>query len=245
MADRTHAEKYLSTAKAIHAHLEKNWRPDRNGGVVWCEDADKQKANAITNNLFIILSARLYTRTREARYLEWAERGHAWIAAQALFDGKAMVDGPGHHGDYWNSNQGTYLGALAALYEATGRAEFLDEGVRFAESMLTRAGLTRPDGVIVEKLGTRGDASLFKGIFVRYLGQFRDLLNARHVHPETAKLLDQTIHASVASLLQHGVAEDGFFRAEWHAGAKDQATGFNAQLSALIALTAVFPPPAR
>ncbi len=241
MYDRTHEAKYLATAKAIHAHMAKNWRPEKGGGVMWCEDADKQVPNAITNQLFGILSARLFQRTKEPAYLDWAERTLAWIRAKSLYDGNAIVDGPGHRGDYWNTNQGTYIGLLVALHQATARAEFLAEAATFADGLLARAGITKPGGVLVEKLGTQGDASLFKGILVRYLAQLRDVLNAAHSHPETARLLDQTIRTSVASMLQHSLTADGTYSAAWHEGADEQSHGFNAQVSAIAALIGVLP----
>lgn len=46
MHDRTRDPKYLATAKTIHAHMAKNWRPEKGGGVIWCEDPDKQRPNA-------------------------------------------------------------------------------------------------------------------------------------------------------------------------------------------------------
>jgi predicted alpha-1,6-mannanase (GH76 family) len=241
MYDRTRDAKYLATAKTIHAHMAKNWRPDKGGGILWCEDADKQRPNAITNNLFLILSARLHTRTKEASYLDWAEKTLAWIREKALYDGTGVVDAPGHRGDYWSYNQGTFIGGLTALHEATGKPEYLDEAVEVTDAVLTKSGMTRPDGVIVEKLGTSGDASLFKGIFARYLAQLRDTLNAKKLHPETAQQLDHHLRASVASLLQHSVGADGLLTAEWHEGGKDRAANFNTQTSALAALVAVLP----
>lgn len=241
MADLTHDEKYLVTARAIHAHMAKNWREDKGGGVIWCEDPDKQKPNAITNQLFAILSARLSVRTHEPEYLQWAERTLEWTRTTKLYDGTAIVDAPGHRGDYWCTNQGTYIGMLTALFQATKRTAFLDEAAAFTETALARAGLVTADGVLVEKLGTKGDASLFKGVFARYLGQLRDVLIAEKVHAETAARIDRVLRASVASMLVHGVGTDGFYRAEWHEGAKDAEEGFNAQISAIAALVAMLP----
>ena len=240
MYDRTRGEKYLTTAKTIHAHMAKNWRPDE-GGIRWCEDADKQKANAITNNLFIILSARLYLRTHDQTYLAWADKTLDWCHANGLYDGIGVIDGPGHHADYWSYNQGTYLGALAALYEATEREEYLKEAIQVADTVLHRAGFTLPDGVIVEKIGTTGDASLFKGVFVRYLGQLRDLLATRKLSPDTAREIGRCIRASAESLWKNRLGADGALPTEWHDDAKDRTTGFNAQISALAALVAALP----
>jgi predicted alpha-1,6-mannanase (GH76 family) len=242
MYDRTHTEKYLATAKAIHAHMARNWRPDKDGGVMWCEEKDKVKPNAITNSLFLILSARLYQRTQDAQYLAWAQKTLDWLHAKALYDGTGVVDAPGHQGDYWTYNQGAYIGGLVALYQATGKQVYLDEALKVADSVLNRAGLTLPGGIIVEKLGTGGwDPGLFKGVLVRYLGQLRDVLNAKKLHPEAARQIDQCIRASMASMLRNSVAADGQFAIEWHPGAKDQTRNFNTQTSALASLVAVLP----
>lgn len=236
MYDRTRDAKYLATARSIHAHMAKNWKPERGGGVVWCEDADKQIPNAITNQLFAILSARLHARTKEPAYLDWAKRTLEWTRAQKLFDGTGIVDAPGHKGDHWCTNQGTYIGMLAALFEATGDAAYLDAAAAFTDAVLARGGLLTKDGVLIEKLGTSGDASLFKGVFARYLAQLRDVLKVRGVHTATCEKIDSVLAASAASALKVARGEGGYFKAEWHEGAKDQSAGFNSQVSVLAAL---------
>ncbi len=245
MYDRTSHAKYLATARTVHKHMAAAWRPDKDGGILWCQEPDKQTPNSITNSLFVILSARLYQRTREPVYLEWAQRTLDWQHAKKLYDGTGIVDAPGHRGDYWTYNQGTYIGGLTALYRATDDDKYLDEAVTVATTVLTRAGLTTAEGVLVEKLGVKGwDPGLFKGVCARYLGQFRDVLNARKLHPETAQLIDRTLRASAASLLRVGPAPDGQFPIEWHEGASDLATrNFNTQTAALSLLLSQLPNP--
>ena len=243
MHDRTRAPKYLATARAIHAHMAVGWRPDKEGGIVWCQDEDKLKPNAITNSLFVILSARLYQRTHEPAYLQWAQRTLDWQHTKALYDGTGVVDAPGHRGDYWTYNQGAYIGGLTALYQATGEVRYLDEAVAVADTVLTRAGLTTAGGVLVEKLGVNGwDPGLFKGVCVRYLAQLRDVLTARHLHAETAQQIDRCLRASAASLIRIGPGADGQYPIEWHEGAKDATTrNFNTQTAALALLVALLP----
>jgi predicted alpha-1,6-mannanase (GH76 family) len=245
MFDHTRDPRYLATARAIHAHMARNWKPEKNGGVMWAEDADKQIPNAITNSLFLILSARLHQRTGEPEFLRCAEKTLVWFHTRALWDGRGIVDAPGHRGDYWSYNQGAFLGGLTALFLTTERAEYLDEAVQVADAILDSSGIVRPDGVLVEKLGTSGwDPGLFKGACIRYFAQLRDVLNARRLHPDTASRLDATIRASAASLLAHGIAEDGQFTIEWHEGAKDRTHNFNTQLSGIAALVATLRAPA-
>jgi predicted alpha-1,6-mannanase (GH76 family) len=241
MYGRAKDRRYLDTAKVIHAHMAKNWRPDKGGGVLWCEDADKQKANAITNSLFLILSARLYSTTKDTAYLDWAEETLHWFDEQQLYDGTAIVDAPGHKGDYWTYNQGTYIGGLIAMSEATGKPEPLEKAARMAGTVLAKSGIILPSGVIVEKLGTNGwDVGMFKGVCIRYLGQLRDALKSANRNPELATQLDDVIRASVISMLKHSVGDDGCYTVSWEEGAKDRSTTFNTQTSGLAALVATF-----
>jgi predicted alpha-1,6-mannanase (GH76 family) len=239
MYDRTHEAKYLATARAIHAHMARNWRPDKDGGILWCEDADKQHPNSITNSLFIILSARLYERTHEAADLKWAEQGLAWFRAKALYDGTAVVDQPGHKGDYWTYNQGCYLGALVALHRATGKVEYLDEAAKAVETILSRSGVVLPSGVIFEKLGTSGwDPGLFKGVFARYLGQLRDALGAAKQQPELVGKIDGVLRTSAASVIAFGKGEDGQYGIAWQEGGGEAIRNFNTQAAALALFVA-------
>jgi predicted alpha-1,6-mannanase (GH76 family) len=216
--------------------MAKNWKPEKGGGVMWSEDPDKQRPNTITNGLFLILSARLHQRTRDATYLRWAEKTLGWMRGNALYDGIAVVDAPGHVGDYWTYNQGVFIGGLTALYQDTGQRAYLDDAVKATEGILHRSGLTQSTGIIIEKLGTNGDASLFKGVFVRYLAQLRDVLNNQKLYPDLAEEISRCIGVSVQSLLRHGVGTDGLFTAEWHEMAKDRTTSFKRQVSGLAAL---------
>lgn len=239
MYDRTHNERYLATAKAIHEHVAKTWNPEKGGGVMWCLDEDKLKANSITNSLFLILSARLYERTKDVEYLDWAQKTLAWFRDQKLYDGTAVVDCPGHTGDYWTYNQGAYVGALTALFRATGDNAYLDEAAKAAETIVERSGDVLPDGVAVEKLGTSGwDTGLFKGIMIRYFGQLRDELERQKSNPGVSAKLDQVIRASVSSMLKESVSPEGEFTVSWEPGAKDQTHNFNTHTAGLAALVA-------
>ena len=159
----------------------------------------------------------------------------------SLYDGIAVVDMPGHRGDYWSYNQGTFIGALVALQRATGKIAYLDEAANVAGTVLHQSGLILPDGVIFEKIDTRGDACLFKGIFARYLAQFLDVLRDRGSHGELAEEIERSLRASAAAFIENGVGADGLYPAEWHKGARDTRANFNTQVSALAGLVALLP----
>ena len=240
-AERTGDKECLATAKAIHAHMAATWQTEKGGGVLWCLDPDKQKTNTITNNLFLILSARLAQQTGEVGYKEWARRACDWLKTQQLFDGTAIVDGPGHRGDYWSYNQGTYLAGMAAWAEASGDPVILDDAAGVARSILHRAGFVTEQGIIREKLGTSGwDGCMFKGIFARGLREFSDALHRAGKHPELVAEIGRCLQATAAAIMT-GTPPDREFPAEWHRGAANVETNFNTHLSALLALTAALP----
>lgn len=240
MYDRTKERKYLATAKAVHAHMAAHWRTDAGGGVLWHIETKKPVSNAITNSLFLILSARLYEPTREPEFLKWSQKTYDWFQQNALYDGTAVVDGPGHKGDYWTYNQGAWIGGLLAMFAATGTQSFLDEAVKVADTVLHRAGLFQ-DGVLIEKLGTKGwDVGLFKGVCMRYLGQLRDVLQERKLHAATVAEIEKVLRASVESMIA-GADKDGQFGLQWHKGASGQDYNFNTHTSGLMTLAAAIP----
>jgi len=244
LAERTGNADYLKTAKTIHAHMADTWQKEK-GGVLWCLDKDKQKTNSITNNLFLILSARLAQHTGEPAYREWAQRTYTWLKENKLFDGTGVVDGPGHQGDYWSYNQGTYLAALTAWSAASRNPALLDEAATVARAVLDQAGFLTEKKVLKEKLGTSGwDGCLFKGILARGLRELADALRAAGKHPDLVQQIEQCLQAT-ASAIMTGTPRDREFPAEWHEGAPNHETNYNTHLSALLVLTAALPQPQK
>lgn len=244
MHQRTQEPQYLVTARAIQAHMAAHRRPETDGGgVIWNLEQQPVVTNAISNLLFLILSARLFVLTKEPSYLEAAKSTEAWIRREKLYDGVGIVDAPGHQNDHWTYNQGTWAGSLAALHEATGDAAYLDECARFLTDYLDKGGALTPDDVIREKLSTKGwDTALFKGVLANYLGQTQRLLEKTKSHPELAARLDRVLTASAASLVTHSTGPDGQFAMQWEAGAQNQEYNYNTLLAGLMLLTSRLAP---
>lgn len=237
--ERTKDPRYLRTARAIHEHMANNWRKD--GGVSWAEEADKRDPNAITNSLFVVLSARLFRVTKQQVFLDWAEKTLSWEKEAKLYDGTAIVDRPGRTGDYWTYNQGAYLGGLEALFRATGRADYLNEAAAVASSIVAGSSIVLEDGVLYEKLGTEGwDVGLFKGIGARYFGILSRTLRRGKLHGDVVRAIDRVLEASAAAILNSKM-KDGLYPLEWHEPPRAEIHNFNTQLSALVALVAALP----
>jgi predicted alpha-1,6-mannanase (GH76 family) len=179
--DLTGDPRYLDAARGIFAATAAGWDDTFGGGVWWSRD--RTYKNAIPNELFLALAARLHQRAPgpDGQYLAWAQKTWAWFRASGMISPGGLVsdgltaDGHSNHGTTWTYNQGVILGGLAALHEITGDAAYLEQGAGIAGAAL--AALTRPPGILTEphEATTRNrdkDRPQFKGIFVRNLHDF-------------------------------------------------------------------------
>jgi predicted alpha-1,6-mannanase (GH76 family) len=179
--DLTGEGRYLDAARAIFAHNEGGWDGTCGGGLWWNED--RKYKNAITNELFFTLAARLHQRTPggQGGYRAWALRAWEWLSSSGLIGASGLVnDGltpacENNGGTTWTYNQGVILGGLAAMHEITGDPAYLEWGESIADATLS--GLVSPPGILAEPCeagtaGCDGDQVQFKGIFVRYLCDF-------------------------------------------------------------------------
>lgn len=176
--DLTGDDRYLTSARAIFADVAASWDDTCGGGVWW--DRARTYKNAITNELFLVTAARLYTRTEDATYRAWAEDEWAWFEASGMInasnginDGLDLAGCTNNGQTEWSYNQGVLLGGLVALHEITGDAALLER----ARAIATHATTTMVDaaGVLVEPCepDCGRDGFQFKGIFLRNLGVLR------------------------------------------------------------------------
>jgi predicted alpha-1,6-mannanase (GH76 family) len=183
--DLTHDGQYLEAAQTIFSTNTAAWDAVCGGGLWW--NTSKNYKNAIVNELFLTLAARLYQRMPDVQdYLDWAQREWAWFSSSGLIGPAGMInDGltaacANNGGTTWTYNQGVILGGLAALYQITGDSAYLQQGESIAAATLTN--LTTPKtakvpGILAEPCetaqgGCNGDQVQFKGIFARYLYDF-------------------------------------------------------------------------
>ncbi len=188
--DQTGDSRYLATARTDADHMFANWNGTCGGGVRWSTNGNYK--NAITNELFLQLTAALHNRIPgDTAYLDRARSEWSWLQASGMINSDHMInDGlndacANNNQPTWTYNQGVVLGGLTELYRATGDAGLLTTARTLANASTTRlqsGGVLREPG---EGDGCTGDGPSFKGAYVRGLGRLNTQLSD---HPYAATI---------------------------------------------------------
>jgi predicted alpha-1,6-mannanase (GH76 family) len=215
--DLTGDDRYLDMARVTADYMNTYWDDHCGGGVWWRTDMTYK--NAVTNELFIKLSAALHNRIPgDTIYLARAQQGWSWFKASGMINSESLInDGlnaecQNNGQTTWTYNQGIILGGLVELYRATGDADLLTEARRIADAA-TSSTFLNPEGILREPCepGCGTDAPSFKGIFVRNLSELDRALPGR---PYRAYLTRQAASAYANnrnSLDQYGLSWAGPF----------------------------------
>jgi predicted alpha-1,6-mannanase (GH76 family) len=198
---------YWAAAQQVFTRIEQT--PDQavcGGGVIWGDGTNYK--NAITNALYVVLSARLAGLSKagsaeRAKYVAAAVREADWLLDRSgLFAyGGLLQDGLHYKGntcddkpdgvDVWTYSQGVAIDGLAEVTVLTGDPRYADR----AQSILLRIldpkqtpALVNAEGILGEPaLGGKPaneDAEMFKGLLVRHVGYalpyFREANAARY-----------------------------------------------------------------
>lgn len=172
----TQEKKYLDMAETIYSTISEGWTPTFGGGIYWKKNPWQYK-NAIANDLYVLLAARLYRHTGKEAYKARFLEGSDWVLKSGMInrtnwqveDG-LQDDGTPNQGQYYTYNQGVCLATLAERYVITGDRQFLEMAEQIADATLQL--MTTENGILRElKQSTEpsGDGVQFKGIFIRHL----------------------------------------------------------------------------
>lgn len=171
----TNEQKYLKMAETIFTGMTNGWSADFGGGIYWKCNPHQYK-NAIANNLFGLLAARLLKHTGNQEYKDWLMKEVNWMLNSGMLNDQFMVedglqnDGKPNRNQYYTYNQGVLMAVLTEMYELTGEQHYLAKAEGIAKATLQN--MTTPDGVLKEMRQSTepsGDGVQFKGIFVRHL----------------------------------------------------------------------------
>ena len=186
--DLTGNQTYLNEAVTIADYVGQYWDTGTCGGGVWWNTAETYK-NAVTNGLYITLTAALHNRiSGDTAWLNKARTAWNWFTNSGLINSSGLVnDGltsscANNGQTVWTYNQGLAIGAAVEMYKATGDSSILATGQRLADSALNSSLVV--NGVLTESCD--GNASCddnqkqFKGIFMRYLSELNGVTGDRY-----------------------------------------------------------------
>ncbi|KAF9478615.1 glycoside hydrolase family 76 protein [Pholiota conissans] len=198
---------FLNAASQIYNIIAGQW-DNTCGGGVWWSTAHTYK-NAVTNELFLLLSASGYLRNRDPTYLANAQKTWEWISNSGMRNSQGLFnDGldsstsvcKNNGQTTWTYNQGVIASGLAALYVATGstNATLLDQAEITLDA--TIAHLTAGTNILKESCDDalsggpvcNQDQQIFKGIWTKHLQYYLDMAGSARVAKYSAFLGSQT-----------------------------------------------------
>jgi predicted alpha-1,6-mannanase (GH76 family) len=217
---------YLDRAKYVFADIMKGWDETccgaHPGGIFWHKPRDS-KVTAI-NAGAVISAARIYQRTQDKSYLDFAKKTFAYWSTY-MFDPATghVYDGISTAGDLNTSwaftyNEGLFIGAVLAYRDVTGDQSVLPKAHKAAAYMMAKEMETTALGTILSDGKCGGDGQMFKGVGARYLGA---LYAADPSHTEYRDFLARSALAAW-TLARDGAT--GIISCDWK-GPYDAATG--------------------
>ncbi|KAF1004083.1 MAG: hypothetical protein GAK28_04247 [Luteibacter sp.] len=176
--DLTRNPKYLDMAVTIANYVNGYWDTSTCGGGVWW-DAERTYKNAITNGLWIRLTAELHNRIPgDSQWLARSRTAWNWFQGSGMVNADGLVnDGltnacTNNGQNVWTYNQGLAIGGGLELWRATRDPRILADVRRLADAAIGPKALVT-DGVLTESCDATDqtcddNGKQFKGIFMRY-----------------------------------------------------------------------------
>jgi predicted alpha-1,6-mannanase (GH76 family) len=172
-----------TAGQQIFLDLQGGWDDAAKGGVWWRrypKSYPENNKDSIENELYMDIAMGLYRNDPQANYLEATKKTWNWMAL--LLDSSGLIWGNLKQDATINPDnvprpytQGCVLDALWDLYQHSKDPAYLDSAQSIADAAIET--MCWPDGILQEICERRGncgddqDPLLFKGIYVRYLGE--------------------------------------------------------------------------
>ncbi len=187
--DVTGNHKYLDMAVKIAGYVEGYWDPSTCGGGVWW-NAEKTYKNAVTNGLYVRLTAELHNRIHgDKTWLNRSQTAWSWFTHSGMINSAGLVN-DGLDGNCQNNgqtvysyNQGLAIGAGLELWRANHDPRVLATARHLADAAIGAPELVS-GGILTESCDVVGktcddNGKQFKGVFMRYLMDAADTTHDR------------------------------------------------------------------
>ncbi len=177
--DLTGDSKYLNEAVTIATYVNGLWDTSTCGGGVWW-DRERTYKNAITNGLYVRLTAELHDRIPgDTTWLNRATTSWNWFVSSGMINSANLVNdgltsGCANNGQtVWSYNQGAAIGAGVEIWRATGDSSALAKARQLADAAVS-SPLLVSGGLLTESCDALtadcdDNGKQFKGVFMRYL----------------------------------------------------------------------------
>lgn len=140
----THQTPLLGSAEGIMAFEMAGWQEQPGlacpGGIPFSNAATENERNTVTTAPAAELATLLYKLTRNAQYLQFAEKAYEWVRSCLQQPVNLYADHIGRKGAVepmlWSYNQGSMIGAGTLLYQVTGNSAYLFQARQTAKAAL-------------------------------------------------------------------------------------------------------------
>lgn len=226
---------FLTMSTNLWDDIKTGKNSNQGGGIAWRKSQLDYK-NVPANAPAIIYACRRHQKWGHSWELDLATELYTWLKNTLRESSGRINDGINREGngqiDYWQFtyNHGTFIGAALEMYQSTGNSTYLNDAIATADYAIQSADMVT-NGIFKNE-GDR-DASLFKGILVRYLS----LLAQEAAVPGARRNYYLDVLENQALSIHH----NGFNRAydligqDW-ALSPGSSTWMSAQLSGLMML---------
>lgn len=176
MNEATGTAKYYTAAKGVFDNyiIKRGIEDAETGGIKlpWAYDNENNKKafNACTQSPATLVAIKLYARTEDPKYLEYAKKLYLYTSKKIVFSDGRVEDPP------LTYTQGTFAEACRWLYHYTDESEAVKRNYKnlaytYINYAFTSGRCTNGQGILRDE-GSSGDQSIFKAVLIPYAVNF-------------------------------------------------------------------------
>lgn len=204
MNEATGTAKYYNAAKGIFDNyiIARKVEDEETGGwkLPWSYDNENNKKafNACTQAPATLIAIKLYARTEDSKYLDYAKKLYLYTSKKIVFSDGRVEDPP------LTYTQGTFAEACRWLYHytdegSTAKNKYKNLAYTYINYAFTSGRCTNGQGILRDE-GSSGDQSIFKAVLIPYAVNF--VLDTE-MNTTYRKNVVNYIHKNTAEMYKH------------------------------------------